>query len=54
MQAVYGVIVTIGLVAFIVFTFRQGFLVKPRKPRQGGNSASDAYSLHLDNDFHRF
>ena len=53
MQTVYGVIATIGLIAFIVFTFRQGFSVKPRKPRQGENSASDAYSLHVDNDIHR-
>ncbi len=53
MQTVYGVIATIGLVAFIVFTFSQEFSVKPRKPRQGENSASDAYSLHVDNDIHR-
>ncbi len=49
MQTVYGIIATIGLTAFVVFTFRPGFPIKPRLE----NWASNAYSLHVDNDIHR-
>ena len=50
METVLGIAATIGLIAFIVFTFRQGFSIKPRK---GDKSTSDATSLIVDRDLHR-
>ena len=52
MHIVYGLLATFGLVAVIVFGFRQGFSIKPRKKRHG-NDTGDAVALLADRDIHK-
>jgi hypothetical protein len=52
MHIVYGLLATIGLVAVIVFAFRQGFSLKPRKAPHG-NDTGDAVALLADRDAHK-